>query len=91
MAALFSDQTVLIVEKNLEELEQLRQILTAMGFRRIEVASSVNMAVSCLAKYKSTCVCWYMTWVVMKKTACRCFKGSGCRAPQLFYLFSTGG
>lgn len=50
MAALFSDQSVLIVEKNLEELEQLRQILTAMGFRKIEVASSVNMATSLLSE-----------------------------------------
>ncbi|WP_417579888.1 tetratricopeptide repeat protein [Nitrincola sp.] len=50
MAALFSDQTVLIVEKNLEELEQLRQILTTMGFRNIEVASSVNMATSLLTE-----------------------------------------
>ncbi|KDE40699.1 putative response regulator [Nitrincola lacisaponensis] len=52
MTALFSDQTVLIVEKNLEELEQLRQILSAMGFRKIEVASSVNMAASLLAEVR---------------------------------------
>lgn len=50
MTALFSDQTVLIVEKNLEELEQLRQILSAIGFQKIEVASSVNMAASLLSE-----------------------------------------
>ena len=52
MTALFSDQTVLIVEKNLEELEQLRQILTSIGFQKIEVASSVNMAASLLSEIK---------------------------------------
>ncbi len=50
MTALFSDQTVLIVEKNLEELAQLRQILSSIGFQKIEVASSVNMAASLLAE-----------------------------------------
>lgn len=50
MTALFSDLTVLIVEKNLEELAQLRQILSAIGFQKIEVASSVNMAASLLSE-----------------------------------------
>ncbi|KAA0874982.1 tetratricopeptide repeat protein [Nitrincola tapanii] len=48
MASQFSELSVLIVEKNLEDLDLLRQMLNALGFTSIQVASSVNMAVSLL-------------------------------------------
>lgn len=48
MTNTFAEQSVLIVEKNLEQLEELRVMLSGYGFVDIQVASSVNMAVSVL-------------------------------------------
>jgi tetratricopeptide (TPR) repeat protein len=42
----YSGKSVLIVDNKLEDLGALRQILGRLGFTRIQVASSVNMALS---------------------------------------------
>jgi len=48
MDTLFSGKKVLILDKQLEDLRTLRDLLTGLGFAQIEVASSVNMALSIL-------------------------------------------
>jgi tetratricopeptide (TPR) repeat protein len=48
MDTLFSGKKVLILEKQMDDLQRLRDLLTGLGFRQIEVASSVNMALSIL-------------------------------------------
>jgi tetratricopeptide (TPR) repeat protein len=48
MDTLFSGKKVLILDKQLEDLRTLRDLLTGLGFEQIEVASSVNMALSIL-------------------------------------------
>lgn len=44
----YSGKSVLIVDNTLEDLSALRQILSRLGVERIQVASSVNMALSLL-------------------------------------------
>lgn len=48
MDTLFSGKKVLILDKRLEDLRTLRDLLTGLGFEPPEVASSVNMALSVL-------------------------------------------
>lgn len=48
MDTLFSGKKVLILDKRLEDLRTLRDLLTALGFEPPAVASSVNMALSIL-------------------------------------------
>ena len=48
MDTFFSGKKVLILDKQLEDLRTLRDLLTGLGFGHIEVASSVNMALSIL-------------------------------------------
>jgi len=57
MDTLFSGKKVLILDKRLEDLRTLRDLLTALGFEPPEVASSVNMALS-LLRERSADICF---------------------------------
>lgn len=57
MDARYSNKPVLIVDHQLEELSSLRGILTQIGFVDIDVASSVNMALS-LMREREYAVCF---------------------------------
>lgn len=48
MDTLFSGKSTLILDKQLEDLQSLRAILGSLGFGEVQVASSVNMALSML-------------------------------------------
>lgn len=48
MDTLFSGKSTLILDKQLEDLQSLRSILGSLGFGEVQVASSVNMALSML-------------------------------------------
>lgn len=48
MENLFSGKSALILDKKLEDLQSLRTILGNLGFGEVQVASSVNMALSML-------------------------------------------
>ncbi|MBT00346.1 MAG: hypothetical protein CMI01_16970 [Oceanospirillaceae bacterium] len=48
METLFSGKSTLILDKKLEDLQSLRSILGILGFGDVQVASSVNMALSML-------------------------------------------
>lgn len=60
MDTLFSGKKVLILDKQLEDLQTLRDLLAGLGFEHIEVASSVNMALSVLRE-QSVDIC-FMTY-----------------------------
>lgn len=48
MTTPFTDKTVLVLDKNLEDLKTLSHMLVQMEFSRVRVASSVNMALQLL-------------------------------------------
>lgn len=48
MTTPFADKTVLVLDKNLEDLKTLSHMLVQMEFSRVQVASSVNMALQLL-------------------------------------------
>ena len=52
MAAELEGRTALIVEHKLEDLQVLRSIIGSLGFTKVQVASSVNMALSLLREIK---------------------------------------
>lgn len=48
----YSGKSVLIVDSKLEDLGVLRQILSRMGVEKVQVASSVNMALSLMREFQ---------------------------------------